>query len=158
MFGENCLSIWLSNVNTRSCPCCREDFNSVDGDCDLRWKNRGGMWQWYKERKYTMLKCNSRCSHTSGRYCWDNCSLEDIRAQFLMQGTFPIPPVHWANIMMDINMALGAGAYLSAKNLGKYVKRTLIVVVALNDNIPRTSACKFKNCAERKVGRARKAS
>jgi hypothetical protein len=144
IFGGNCLSIWLSNVKTRSCPCCREDFNSVDGDCDLRWKNRGDMWRWYKERKYTILECQGRCGVTSGRYCWDDCSLEEIQAQFLMQDTFPIPPVHWAYIIMDINMALRAGAYLSTQSLEKYVKRTLIVVEALNDNIPRTSARKIK--------------
>lgn len=144
IFGGSCLSMWLSNINTRSCPCCRADFNQLYEDYDLRWGNRGDMWRWYKERKHTMLKCRGRCGHKSGRYCWDNCSLEEIQAQFLMQNTFPIPPRHWAYIIMDINMALRAGAHLSTQSLGEYVKRTLIVVKGLYDNIPRTSARKIK--------------
>ncbi len=143
-FGGSCLSMWLSNINTRSCPCCREDFNKLYEDCDLRWENRGDMWRWYQERKRTMPECHGRCGHTSGRYCWDNCSWEEIQAQFWMQNTFPIPPKHWAYIIMDINMALRAGAYLSTQSLGKYVKRTLIVVEGLYANIHRTSARRIK--------------
>ena len=78
IFGGNCLSMWLSNIETRSCPCCREDFNKLYEDYDLRWESRGDMWRWYKERKNTMLKCRGRRGHTPGRYCWDNCSLEEI--------------------------------------------------------------------------------
>jgi hypothetical protein len=144
IFGGNCLSMWLSNVETRSCPCCREDFNKLYEDCDLRWESRGDMWRWYKERKNTMLKCKGRGGHTSGRYCWDCCSLEEIQAQFLMQNTFPIPPKHWTYIIMDINMALRAGSHLSTQTLGEYVKRSLIVAEGLYDNIPRTSARKIK--------------
>jgi hypothetical protein len=136
VFGGNCLSIWLSNVQTRSCPYCRKDFNQIDKGCDLMWKTRGDLWRWYVDRKHTMLACEGHCGQNSGRYCWDYCGLDEIQAQFLMQDTFPIPPEHWVYIILDINVFLRAGDHLSRKKLKKYVKRTRIVLDGLCDHIP----------------------
>lgn len=61
IFGGNCLSIWLSSVSTRSCPCCRKDFNRIGKDCDLMWETRGDMWRWYRDRKHTRLACEGAC-------------------------------------------------------------------------------------------------
>jgi hypothetical protein len=144
IFGGNCLSIWLSSVQTCSCPCCRKDFNDIDKGCDLMWKTRGDLWRWYVDRKHTMLACEGSCGQNLGRYCWDNCSLDEVQAQFLMQDTFPIPPEHWVHIILDINMFLRAGDYLSTKKLKKYVKRTRIVLNGLWAHLPAADGQQIK--------------
>ncbi len=71
--------------------------------------------------------------------------MEEIQAQFLVQGTFEIPPQHWAYMILDINIALRAGDYLSTKSLRKYVKRTFVVLGGLCDHIPEIDAQRIKN-------------
>jgi hypothetical protein len=89
MFGGVCLSVWLANVKSRSCPYCRKDFNEVPDDCDLMWGTWEDIWRWFVDRKHTMATCGHQ---VSGRYLWDNCDLNEIKARFGMQKIFPIPP------------------------------------------------------------------
>jgi hypothetical protein len=144
IFGGNCLSTWLSNAKTRSCPYCRKDFNQIAKACDLMWRTWGDMWRWYVERKHS-LHCKKGCANSSGRYLWDNCGLGDVQAQFYTQDIIPIHPQHWLYIILDINMFLRAADYLNTKNLRKYMKRTSMVLGGLCDHIPEKEAHAMKS-------------
>jgi hypothetical protein len=85
-----------------------------------------------------------QCGQKSGRYLWDGCNMEEIRAQFDMQDEFPIQLEHLVYIVLDINVNLRAGDYLTTKNLGKYLKRTRIVVEGLCHYSPEQDAAETR--------------
>ena len=87
----------------------------------------------------TCTVSNASCSYIGrkhdhrkpGRYLWDRCSPEELQAQFEMQDEYPIELEHLVYIIMDINVNLRAGFHLDTRKLGKYLKRTRIVVDGL---------------------------
>jgi len=70
--------------------------------------------------------------------------MEELRAQFDMQDDFPIQLEHLIYIVLDINLNFWAVDHLSTKNLGKYMKRTRIVVEGLCHYAPETEALEIK--------------
>ena len=138
VFGGICLWTWLVENKTRTCPCCRRDFDTISESTDLTWKNLGDVWDWYIDRKHTMH------DQKPGRHLWDCCSMEELQAQFEMQDEFPIELEHLVYIILDINVNLRAAHDLSPKNLGKYLKRTRIVVEGLCHFAPEQEALEIK--------------
>lgn len=106
IFGGDCLSTWLANAKSRSCLYCRKDFNEVPENCGLTWKTWGDILRWFEDRKHSKSTCRQR---HCGRYLWDNCSFEEIQAQFDMQEEIPISPEYWIYVILGYQYAFEGG-------------------------------------------------